>query len=336
MRAAELGELALIQQLRQLFDRALPHVVVPNGDDAACLRTRGLTVATVDSIVEGVDWLPDATPPDAIGHRAAAVNLSDLAAMGATPTALLLALELPPDAQVADVLAAAAGLAALADRHGVAVVGGDLGFAPGPQRWSVTALGEVEGQPLRRNAARPGDRLWLVGDVGRAALGLELLRAAGSAAAVAPGWAQACVQRHLYPQPLVAAGRALQAAGGRMAAIDISDGLGLDARRLAAASDVTLDLALPQPAWLGAAALHDCERLQLDWRAACASGGDDYALLVAAPPDTDIAGLLQAAGVDAAVQRLGHARAGEAGAVHLTVAGRVMAPGGWAHGRSQP
>jgi len=334
MRAGEVGEIALIARLRALLDRSQTHVIVPNGDDAACLQTRGLTDATVDSIVDGVDWLVGPTPPDAIGHRAAAVNLSDLAAMGATPTGLLLALELPEDADVDAVCAAAAGLAALADLHGVAVVGGDLGFCAGPQRWSVTALGQIEGPPLRRCTARPGDQLWLVGEVGRASLGLALLSAPRRSAVTSALWAKACVQRHLYPQPQVAAGRALQASGVRLAAIDVSDGLGLDACRLAQASGLALDLALPRPLWLDAAALNDCTALGLDWRAACAGGGDDYALLLSAPAPVDLAALLRAAGVDAPAQVIGTARSGPAGEVHLTIAGKAVLADGWVHGRS--
>ena len=332
MQVDELGEAALIARLRQLFDRPLPHLTVGNGDDAACWTTRGQTVATVDSIVEGVDWLVGATPADAIGHRAAAVNLSDLAAMGATPTALLLALELPGDADVDAVLGAAAGLCALADRHGTAVVGGDVGLSPGPQRWSLTALGEVNGEPLRRSAARAGDSVWLIGDVGRAALGLGLLRGAGSVQDIAGTWAQDCLRHYLYPQPLLQAGRALQAAGQRIAAIDISDGLGLDARRLAAASGVGLDLDLPVPAWLGSGGAETCQRLGLDWHRACASGGDDYALLVAAAADLDVAALLRCAGVVDVVRFVGIARADTRHRVTLRIAGLEAAAEGWLHG----
>lgn len=333
MQVAELGEVALIARLRRLFDRPLPHLTVANGDDAACWTTRGQTVATVDSIVEGVDWLGGLTPADAIGHRAAAVNLSDLAAMGATPTALLLALELPSDAEVDAVLGAAAGLSALADRHGTAVVGGDVGLCAGPQRWSLTALGQLSGEPLRRSAAQVGDRIWLIGDVGRAALGLELLRAAGAVQDVRGSWAQDCLRHHLYPQPLVQAGRALQASGLRIAAIDISDGLGLDARRLAAASGVGLALALDEPVWLREEGAETCARLGLDWRQACASGGDDYALLVAAAAGVDIAALLQTAGVEDVAQAIGFARADADHSVSLRVGGLDVAPAGWLHGR---
>ncbi|MFZ4577261.1 MAG: thiamine-phosphate kinase [Myxococcota bacterium] len=331
----KLGEVGLIRALREVFDRPLPHLVVPNGDDAAVLRCEGHIVATVDAIVEGVDWLSALTPAVAIGHRAAAVNLSDLAAMGARPTGLLLAVELPPSAKVSQVLESARGLAELADRFGTAVVGGDFGLASGPQRWCVTALGEVTGQPLRRDAARPGDIVWLVGQVGHAGLGLELLRRQGAGFGEQP-WVQACVRAHLYPQPLVSEGLLLQALGEDLAAIDLSDGLGLDAARLASASGLCLELDLPAPHWLTPEVENGLELQGLDWRVACASGGDDYALLVSAPPGVDLSLLFSAAGhALASVRPIGRSVAGEPGGVRLWVGGREVPGGGWLHGRGR-
>ncbi len=319
MTVGELGEMALIAQLRALLDRPLTALLLGNGDDAAVLRADGDVVLTVDSVVEGVDWLPQKMPLRAIGHRAAAVNLSDLAAMGAQPQALLLALELPVSTLVSDVLEALEGLAALADQHGCGVVGGDVGFSPGPARWTVTAVGQLHGAGLQRDRARAGDAIWLIGDVGLAALGLRLLAAE---LPLDQPWMQQCVYAHVWPEPLVNAGLALQATRERMAAIDISDGLWRDADRLGRASSVHLDLALTTPRKLLAAT-----EMGYDVATAMAHGGDDYALLVAVPAQFDVAAV-----VGAGAQRIGRARAGQAGAT-LVLDGVEMGQGGYQHGR---
>jgi thiamine-monophosphate kinase len=317
---AELGEVALVAALKKIFGPSThPAVELGIGDDAALLRSRHPLAWTIDSVVEGVDWLPASTPSKAIGHRAAAVNLSDLAAMGARPVALLLALELPPHTPVRSVLAAAKGLAELARAHKADVIGGDVGFSPGPQRWTVTALGEIDAQPLLRTAARPGDDVWLVGDVGLAALGLHALKLGNTA-----DFTNLAVQAHLWPQPQIELGKFMARSMGRVACIDISDGLGLDARRLALASGVALALDLPRPDWLTPAAEAQWLSLGADWRQACASGGDDYALLVATAPGS---------GFDSFAKKIGHVCAGPAGDVELAVGGVTMDPGGWLHGR---
>jgi thiamine-monophosphate kinase len=279
MRVDALGELAIISQLRGILDAPRADLLVGNGDDAAVWQPDGPVVATIDSVVAGIDWLVDRMPPAAIGHRAAAVNLSDLAAMGAQPKILLLALELPADQDVDDLLAAARGLRALADQHGAVVVGGDFGVSPGPARWTVTALGTLHGEPMCRDRVQPGDAVWLVGNVGQAALGLTALRLGTDQPAL--------IAAHMWPQPLVQAGLQLQRLGVR-AALDVSDGLGLDAQRLAQSSHVDLRLHLPRPAWLTTEVENWAAAQKLDWRLACAQGGDDYALLCAAPQGLDL------------------------------------------------
>lgn len=312
----ELGERELIRQLRAILDCSHPDVPVGNGDDAAVWRPRGDVAVTVDSVVEGVDWLPGQTPMDAVGHRAAAVSLSDLAAMGAVPGVLVLALELPVATPVEDVLLAATGLRALADRVGAVVVGGDVGFSPGPQRWSVTALGALTGPAMRRDLARPGDAVWLVGPVGLAALGLALLQ--GGHLPIAP-----LVEAHWRPEPLVRQGEALRNLGVR-ACLDVSDGLGLDAQRMAEASGVDLLLDLAEPRWLTRKIADQLADWGLDWRVACARGGDDYALLCTAPTHVDVSETVSEA------LRIGTVSAGS-GRVVLRVGGVNQAIGGWQH-----
>lgn len=310
----ELGERALVRLIADTFARTDPRVLLGIGDDAAVLRASGDVVASVDSVEAGVDWLIGRTPRDAIGHRAAAVSLSDLAAMGARPLGLLLALELPASTLVADVGVSLGGLKAVADEHDVSVVGGDVGYGS-TERWTVTALGEVTGEPLRRDAARPGDRLWLVGDVGRAAIGLAAVRAGR------PHGLQACVQAHLKPRPLVAQGARIQALRASCAAIDISDGLLLDAERLAAASGVQLAIDLPRPAWLTHEVQCGCDELGVDWRVACGTGGDDYALLVSARADVAVPDAICIGRVLSGV------------GVTCRIDGVAVAPGGFLHGQ---
>ncbi len=334
MRVAQLGELALIERLKRLFCAREPAAAesvisgrlrVGIGDDAAVVESQGALALCVDSIEAGCDWLPDRTPPEAIGHRAAAVNLSDLAAMGAAPQWLLVALRLDPNDEVSAIERAAAGMQALAVAHGTRVIGGDLDIGVGPQRWTVTAAGSLVGSPMCRDAARPGDLIWLIGEVGRAAIGLQWLTREPSDASERRSWPPSVddpAYAHLAPQPLVAAGCALAASGARVATIDVSDGLWLDAERLARASAVDLELDVSRPRWLGGALTTWCARRQIDWRAACAAGGDDYALLVAAEASLDVAAVVAATGCVTAVQAIGHARTG-GGDVRLRIAGEV-------------
>ncbi len=350
----QLGELRTIRALRQVLDRPATDLVVGNGDDALVWRPEGDVVATVDAVVEGTDWLAAVTPAEAIGHRAAAVNLSDLAAMGAQPRHLLLAVEAPPSLPADVLVRAARGLAALADRWSCAVAGGDLGLVDGPLRLTVTALGQLQGPALRRTAARPGDAVWLVGAVGLAALGLEVVRRGGAGLDAGTGlgggtgleggaaWARTAVQAHLWPQPQVDAGRILQtlaAQGHRLACIDVSDGLALDAGRLAAASQVGMVLTLPPLPWPDEA-LAFCARHGLVAAELAGSGGDDYALLVCAPRDLDLAAAIAQRWPrqtpPPAVERVGQVTVGPAGKVMTVIGDHVVSGSGWLHGRSAP
>ena len=329
----QLGEARTVAALRQVFDRptATDGIVVGNGDDGLVWQPRAQVVATVDSVVAGGDWLPELTPAEAIGHRAAAVNLSDLAAMGAQPRVLLVAIDAPA-ALPADVLVRAARqLALTADRFGCAVHGGDYGLADGPLRLTVTALGEVVGQALLRSSARAGDAVWLVGAIGQAALGLSWLRSHGQLPA-ADHWAQPFVAAHLFPQPLVHAGLKLQqqaAHGVRISAIDVSDGLVADAQRIARASRVGMVLEVAAPDWPDYAYdfAQQCGETAAHW---CGTGGDDYALVVSAPPDFDLPTAVAECG--ASVQRIGRCTVGPAGAVFATVGGEVVSGKGYVHG----
>jgi thiamine-monophosphate kinase len=242
------------------------------GDDAALLQVppdQGLVAAT-DTLVEGRHFLAGA-PPESIGHQALAVNLSDLAAMGAEPAWALLSLSLP-EAREWWLEQFAAGLYGLASRHGVEIVGGDT--VRGPLVVTVTALGFVEpALALRRGGATPGDVLYVSGWPGEAAAGLASLQRGVPAASDDP-----LVRRYRYAEPRIELGRALR--GRATAAMDVSDGLLGDLAKLCKASGVGARLDLERlPVSSELAARHappDCERFVL-------FGGDDYELLFTLP-----------------------------------------------------
>ena len=180
---ADLGEHALLTRLLARLPRPSDQVLVGPGDDAAVLapvRNERLVVTT-DAVVEGVHFSRATFAPADIGHKALAVNLSDLAAMAATPQWALLSLVLPGGWLVAEVEGLVDGLAALAVRHGVSVVGGNITRTDGPLVVDVTAGGTVAPRRwLTRSGAHPGDEIWVSGTIGGAAAGLEMLRAATS------------------------------------------------------------------------------------------------------------------------------------------------------------
>lgn len=245
------------------------------GDDCALLEpSPGMTLAvTTDTMVSGIHFLPDDAPRD-LGHKLVAVNLSDLAAMGARPRWLFLNLTLPA-VDECWLAAFADGLFAQAQRHGAVLAGGDT--TRGPLAFGLTAMGELPaGQALRRSGARPGDLVCVSGVPGEAAAGLahrlgQHLLPEGVAA-------QALSRLH-RPEPRVTLGLALR--GVATSAIDISDGLAQDLGHILAASGVgaTLELGL-LPSSPVLAALPQA----LAWRQQLA-GGDDYELLFTLPPE---------------------------------------------------
>ena len=240
---ADLGERALIARIAERLPAAPASVTVGIGDDAAVVEPeRGaLTAVTTDTVVDGVHFDRRFTPPDAIGHRALAASLSDLAAMGAVPDHALLSLGLPATFPVAALDDLVQGVAALAERHRTAVVGGNVTRSNGPLFVEVTALGSVKRRRvLLRAAARPGDGLYLSGCIGGAAAGLAALQAAaggGDAGAGVPAAElAACRERYLRPEPRVRLGRLLGRTRTARACIDLSDGLADAVCQLAEAS----------------------------------------------------------------------------------------------------
>jgi thiamine-monophosphate kinase len=262
------------------------------GDDAALLRVPvgQELVLTTDALVEGVHFLPG-SPPESVGHRALAVNLSDLAAMGADPAWMLLSLILPrADPHWLEPFCR--GLGRLAVEHNVALVGGNL--SRGPLSITVMLAGLVPGgQALRRAGALPGDDLYVSGTLGDAAAGRapEEQGAAASAQDPAVSEARWLRERFEYPQPRLALGRALR--GLAHACIDISDGLIADAGRLARASGCAVRIDASQLPLSPALRAHQPARAAQF----ALYGGEDYELCFSAAPP-------QAAAVQALAQQL--------------------------------
>ncbi|TAN09674.1 MAG: thiamine-phosphate kinase [Burkholderiaceae bacterium] len=281
------------------------------GDDCALLQPdSGQQIAiSTDMLVENRHFLPDVAP-DALGHKALAVNLSDLAAMGAEPLGFTLALALPPERAADETWldAFGDGLLKLATEHACPLVGGDT--TAGPLNLCITVFGQVHpGQALRRDGARPGDEIWVSGTLGDARLALGVLRAEWS---LPPGAFAAARARLERPAPRLALGLALR--GIATSCLDVSDGLIGDLGHILDASGVgaTLrEVLLPQPAALAELPATEASL----WgtaarRALLLAGGDDYELAFTAPPERHAAVLTAGAHTGVAVACIGRITAG--------------------------
>ncbi|HJY01706.1 MAG TPA: thiamine-phosphate kinase, partial [Streptosporangiaceae bacterium] len=243
---AALGEFGLIAALSgwlRGISPADPRALVGIGDDAAVLAAPdGRVVASTDFLLEGRHFRREWSSAADVGHKAAARSLIDIAAMGAVPTGLLVALAAPPDLPVTWARDLTEGLAAECARAGATVVGGDTASA-GSILLATTVLGDLAGRaPVLRSGAAPGDLVAVTGPLGHAAAGLALLEAVHTVSPTdPPAWAASLVAAHRRPQPSYDAGP--EAADlGATAMIDISDGLLADLGHVASASGVLIDL----------------------------------------------------------------------------------------------
>jgi thiamine-monophosphate kinase len=301
--------------IAKYFTRAARTAALGVGDDCALVRPpTGLVLAlTTDTLVEGTHFLPGADARR-LGHKSLAVNLSDLAAMGADPRWFLLAIALP-DADEPWLEAFAAGLFAIADAHSIELIGGDT--TRGPRAITITAIGTLPaGYALRRDAAQAGDDVWLSGSTGDAALGLAVL---AGRVKLAPEAAARCTARLEQPAPRIALGQRLR--GVAAAAIDVSDGLLADLGHILERSKVAAEIdaaALPRSADLRA-----CPDQALAEESLLA-GGDDYELVFTADPQKRAA--VEAAGRTAgvAVTRIGRIVAGGPEIRMLDAAGKPL------------
>jgi thiamine-monophosphate kinase len=234
-------------------------------------------VLTTDAQVEGVHFDRRWSSSEDIGFRTLAVNVSDLAAMGASSRWALVTLMLPEATAVADVDGIVEGIAELAEQLGMTVVGGNLTRSPGPLVIDVTAVGEVAPRRvLTRGGGRPGDALYVSGTIGAAAAGLEMLQA-GPGSSGNP-----CIDRYRRPEPRARLGVGIAQAKAARAAIDLSDGLADAAAQLADASGCGVEIeaaALP----IESAAREWWTAAGVDPVTSALVGGDDYELLIAVP-----------------------------------------------------
>jgi thiamine-monophosphate kinase len=300
----DLGEFGLIARITQRLTQG-PAVALGPGDDAAIVRAPdGRVVATSDLLVEGRHFRRDWSSAYDVGRKAAAQNLSDVAAMGARPTALLVGFAAPPETAVLWAEELCDGLRDECDVVGASVVGGDVVRAS-EIVIAITALGDLAGaRPLTRSGARPGDLVAVRGRLGFAAAGLDLL---------ARGRAEPAefVAAHRRPLPPYDAGpEAVEL--GATSLLDVSDGLVQDLGHIAAASGVRIDVdtaLLPVPARLGPDALRHV-----------LTGGEDHAFAGTFPPDVTLPDTWQV---------IGRVSAGDG----LTVDGHLYGAGGWDHFR---
>jgi thiamine-monophosphate kinase len=292
-------------------------------DDAAILKAAGEDiVVTTDAIVEGVHYLAN-DPPDSIARKALRVNLSDLAAKGATPAGFVLTLALRK-VDEAWLSAFARGLGEDANSFSCPLLGGDTVSTPGPLMVSITAFGRVpEGRMVHRSGAKPGDRVVVTGTIGDAALGLDILKSGPVAAALAHDAAarEALIVRYRVPQPRNALATAVR--DHASAAMDVSDGLAGDLTKLCAASGVSAAIDAPSiPLSPAAASLLARGIVGIE---AIVSGGDDYEVLCAIPEARFEAFADEAQQTGVAATSIGTIIAGSAAPAFLDGEGREIA-----------
>lgn len=303
MKLSDIGEFGLIERIR----RSAPSgagVLRGIGDDAAELQLpadHNLLTST-DLLIEGIHFRRDWTSAESLGHKAVAVNLSDIAAMAGTPRFLYLGLACPADADLQEIDDFLSGALAEAGRHDVILVGGDTCRSPGPWLISVTVEGSVPaGQSVGRNGGRPGDLIMVSGTLGDSALALRILSAGGQPEAF-------LLDRHHLPTPRVELGRALGRAKLATAMIDISDGLVSDLEHILRASAV--DGVIDQ----GAVPLSTAFQRQAEdhpaLREQALYGGEDYELLFTLAPEDEAEAIALGVRLGVPVRAIGFLLAG--------------------------
>jgi thiamine-monophosphate kinase len=282
---SDVGEFGLIARLAEALPesvRADDDVLLGIGDDAAVWRPEPGrdVIITTDSLVEGVHFSLDWTDWRNLGHKSLAVNISDIAAMGAEPKLAVVTLGLRGDDPVEELQEFYRGMGALAERHGVAIAGGDIVRSPRELVIHVTAIGQpVTPHPLTRSGAKPGDVIGVSGTLGASAAGFRLLEEPPGSRRRNAAVADALIDAHVRPEPRVELGRIL-AEHGATSAMDLSDGLLGDLPKILSASGVSATLEEEDiPVAASVRALFPESYLDLALR-----GGEDYELLFTAPP----------------------------------------------------
>ncbi len=278
-----LGEFGLIDRIANHPSPETSKVICGIGDDCAVYGLEGgrVRLVTTDMMVESTHFL-SSTPPEGLGHKILAVSLSDIAAMGGTPTDAVISLAIPPDLDPGYIERLYHGLYACADRFSVAVTGGDTTRSPGPLVLNLTLTGEMlESQICYRRGARPGDLIYVSGTLGDAAAALALL--SHEIADFSPNHRSYLYRRHYRPEPRVILGKALAESGAVTSMIDISDGITSDLRHIcdqsqasAAIREETMPLSPAYSAYCEISGV-----LPMDM---ALSGGEDFELLFSVDP----------------------------------------------------
>lgn len=297
MKISSLGEFGLIEQIRRTAARDAKRVHVGIGDDAAALvlSPASALLATTDMLLEGVHFDLATTDLFSLGWKSAAVNLSDIAAMGGTPRFCLTALGIPPSLTAENIGVFYRGINACLKKFGAVLVGGDTCRSRTGLVISVSMLGEAKKKRIiTRSGARPGDLIFVTGTLGDSAAGLELLKAgfkeqgargkeSRSAIRNPQSAIKRLIEKHLRPMPRIAEGIKLSATGAASAMIDVSDGLTSDLGHICEESGVGAEIVAANiPLGVGVKSLNILERPALEY---ALSGGEDYELLFTVPPD---------------------------------------------------
>jgi thiamine-monophosphate kinase len=329
-----MGEFELLARVRERLPQPGSRTVLGSGDDAAVTVPEGATATSVDALIDGVHFRREWGNLAQVGHKALAVALSDLAAMGAEAGEAYVVLGVPEDLDEDGCLKLLDGMTSLATRTGTTLAGGDVTRAP-VLTLAMTVVGHAASPEdfVTRGGARPGDALVVTGELGGAVAGLVLLERSLQDVPVVghpcggstTGTSQALVARQLEPSPRLEAGKALAAAGAT-AMIDLSDGLGGDAGHVAEASGVGLSIdAAALPLQAGVAEL--AEATGRDPLGLATGGGEDYELLAALPTERldEAKAAVEVAGTQ--LTRVGEVIAGEAVEIRLPGGGTLRMTG---------
>ncbi len=319
------SEFDLIAAINDCLPLRNERVRIPSGDDAAVVESQGASAVSVDAVVDGVHFTLEHFGPRAVGRKALAAALSDLAAMGATPGEAYISLGAPAEMEDSALLGIADGLAEVATRESVVIGGGDLVRSP-TLFASVTAIGYETGaaELVGRGGARPGDLIAVTGELGGAAAALLLLDPDTEKPAVSPSIRERLLARQLDPRPRLDEGHGL-AEAGVTAMIDISDGLGADAGHIARSSGYRIEIdaqKIPLAEGLSEVAGGDGAALEL-----AAGGGEDYELLVSVPEEAIVRAIAAVRDAGGELTEIGYVAEGQGVALRLPGGGEIQPRG---------